>query len=105
MEKQIRELPEIFEKKIQQLAFQQVKKTDKYYIYEVIDLEDNKLFSFEIFKRVIRPAAFFNNVNGSNEYTHYVVYPKDKDFGKFAWSCFNEERVHTIEQKIINGEL
>lgn len=102
----VKDLAKVFTKKIKNLTFTQVKETPDYYIYKLTYADTGELFSYEIFKRVVRSAVYFNNVNNEDsDFTHYVVYPGDNDFGKFAWSCSSWNRTKDIEQMIIDGQL
>ena len=74
--------------------FKQVKKSEKGYIYE---RENSGKKYFEVFKiKETEILSDFENKIGSGEFKHR--YPKDEDFGKWAWCCSNLNRAKEIFQ-------
>lgn len=94
------DLPIEFTRK--KMLYQQIAKTDDYYIYKV---SDGVLEYFEVFKRKLS-KIYIKDDKSSHLLTplpnnYKVKYPNDEDFGKWAWCCRTMNRVN----KIIESEF
>lgn len=73
-------------------VFKRVNKSKKGYIYE---RENSGKKYYEVFKIVeTEILSDFENKIGSGEFKHR--YPKDEDFGNWAWCCVTIERAEEI---------
>lgn len=73
-------------------TFNRVEKSEKGYIYK---RNNGGIFYYEVFK--IKESEIledFENKIGSGKFKHR--YPKDDDFGKWAWCCSNLDRAIEI---------
>ena len=78
-------------------TYRQIEETEEYYVYEVVD-EDAPTY-YEIFCKRIKPISGFRlNSPIYKDYTHFVAYPSDEEFGAWAWCCSNKARVEMIKR-------
>ena len=81
--------------------FTRIAKNEAGYIYERI----NGLKKYyEVFKiKSIEILSDFETKKGSGEFKHR--YPKDNDFGVWAWCCGTKERAYKYLEEITNGKI
>lgn len=95
MNTKIKEIEKTFEKG--KRVYRQIEATEEYYVYEVVD-EDAPTY-YEIFSKRIKPVkGVLLNSDKYKDYTHFVAYPSDEEFGAWAWCCSNKERVEMIKR-------
>ena len=78
--------------------FRQLQKSDKAYLYELKDVETNKIY-YEVFERRISKESEFV-INGTLiKYEEKEIYPKSNAFGDWAWCCnsFEKAQIKFIE--------
>lgn len=84
----MKELPEQFIGigEVKNTNFKQLKKSDKGYMYELTDLEDNSK-RYEVFERKEQKESEMVLNDVSVHYEAKIRYPKSNDFGIWAW-CY-----------------
>ena len=76
--------------------FSRVCKSSHGYIYERIN---GLIKYYEVFKiKEVETLIDFENKIGSGEFKH--KYPKDNDFGVWAWCCASKERAYQYLEEI-----
>ena len=68
------------------INFKQIYKDDKLCIYQT------SFPSYEVFRRVVHAPDRFHEED-------YELYPCSEAFGKWAWSCSNEESINRMIKK------
>jgi hypothetical protein len=86
------------------IRYEQIEKSDKAYIYKVLDSEVEEINYFEIFLRRTVPICLNFEHRVYSETQVKEQHPKDKDFGDWAWCCRGLDKALEKFKKINNGE-
>lgn len=94
MQQETRRLPTLFYSN--RNTYRQIEEGGNYYLYGVWNLKDNSDGDpsyYEIFRKT---CAKSETINGK-QYPERETYPKNNNFGSWAWCCNTLERVEYIK--------